>query len=208
MELVELRSKGLGAGFRALNGDGEIQSTQGGVARKKGPRKRGRGDGDAGEEEESEEEADDSAAVPATQTQSVRGKGEMAGSLKRHIVGTEFDNLSFPSFPGLPATSRSYILRSTLPSSLLSLMVIPKPLHTAPESDGLSGGGGGTQRIPDCGAILDVDRGDGHGGVGLMGLLWVILGIVLVHDRSIRDGECFVAFFLSMLRVSCLLFGS
>jgi hypothetical protein len=26
------------------------------------------------------------------------------------------------------------------------------------------------------------------GGVGFMGLTWVILAVILVHDRSIRDG--------------------
>jgi hypothetical protein len=43
----------------------------------------------------------------------------------------------------------------------------------------------------DCGALIDWQKGDGGptGGIAMVGLLWVVLGTILVHDRVLTEGE-------------------
>lgn len=51
-------------------------------------------------------------------------------------------------------------------------------------------GGEGDGTI-DCGALIDWQKGDGgaSGGIALVGLMWVVLGTILVHDRVLAEGE-------------------
>jgi hypothetical protein len=91
------------------------------------------------------------------------------------------------------AGAKAYILRSVLSSSLISLMAKPKPIaqdgSTARVDLAAPTGGEGDGKV-DCGALVDWQKGDGGptGGIALVGLLWVVLGTILVHDRTMLEG--------------------
>ncbi len=99
--------------------------------------------------------------------------------------GPSAHHLPSPSCAG--GASRAYILRSTLPAELLPLLAVPQPLAAARP---FVGGAAGTDRPEDSGAILDLaqDTGGGVGGPACTGLVWTILGLILVNDRSMTDG--------------------
>ncbi|KAJ9116900.1 hypothetical protein QFC22_004557 [Naganishia vaughanmartiniae] len=90
------------------------------------------------------------------------------------------------------AGAKAYILRSVLPASLISLMSKPKPLaqdgSTAHIDLAAPTGGEGDGKV-DCGALIDWQKGDGGptGGIAMVGLLWVVLGTILVHDRTLQE---------------------
>jgi hypothetical protein len=93
---------------------------------------------------------------------------------------------------GVPAT-KGYILRSTLPDTLLPLLSEPRPisLEGADARVNLAAPTGGEGDGVDCGALIDWQKGDGGptGGIAMVGLLWVVLGTILVHDRVLTEGE-------------------
>ncbi|KAJ9122687.1 hypothetical protein QFC24_004116 [Naganishia onofrii] len=97
------------------------------------------------------------------------------------------------------AGAKAYILRSVLSSSLISLMTKPKPIaqdgSTARVDLAAPTGGEGDGKV-DCGALVDWQKGDGGptGGIALIGLLWVVLGTILVHDRTMLEDKIKLAF--------------
>ncbi|KAJ9113844.1 hypothetical protein QFC19_000037 [Naganishia cerealis] len=90
------------------------------------------------------------------------------------------------------SAAKAYILRSVLPMSLVSLLNEPRPIshdgHSAHIDLAAPTGGEGDGKI-DCGALIDWQKGDGGptGGIAMVGLLWVVLGTILVHDRTLSE---------------------
>ncbi|KAI5452756.1 CCAAT- binding transcription factor component [Naganishia albida] len=87
--------------------------------------------------------------------------------------------------------AKGYILRSTLPDALLPLLSEPRPISRE-GSDArvnLAAPTGGDGDGVDCGALIDWQKGDGGptGGIAMVGLLWVVLGTILVHDRVMTE---------------------
>ena len=78
--------------------------------------------------------------------------------------------------PAGSSSGKAWVLRSILPSSLIASMNEPKTLATNPR---------------DSGAILDWPKGDGAvgGGIPFKGILFTILGIILVRDRMIPETQ-------------------
>lgn len=71
------------------------------------------------------------------------------------------------------------------------MLSVPNPLPIT-ANDQLSGDEDeGEARLNDSGAILNWDKGDGtpSGVVGLIGICWMILAVILVSGRSCIDGE-------------------
>ncbi|KAJ9101845.1 hypothetical protein QFC21_003185 [Naganishia friedmannii] len=87
---------------------------------------------------------------------------------------------------------KAYILRSVLSPALISAMAKPKPLAqdgSTADIDLAAPTGGEADGKVDCGALIDWQKGDGGptGGVAMIGLLWVVLGTILVHDRTLLE---------------------
>jgi hypothetical protein len=81
--------------------------------------------------------------------------------------------------------SKSWILRSTLPPELIAAMNLPNEIVSRGEDEE------NHPAIKDCGALLHWDKGDGiaGGGVALKGILFTLLALILVRDRSVSDCE-------------------
>lgn len=88
-----------------------------------------------------------------------------------------------------------YILRSVLAPALLARLSDPKPIpfpENIPTDVDDDAGYVRNAVAEDCGAVLDWEKGDGGatgGGAACIGILFVVLGLILVHDRAMRDGE-------------------
>jgi hypothetical protein len=81
--------------------------------------------------------------------------------------------------------SKSWILRSMLPPELIAAMNLPNEIVSRGEDEE------NHPTIKDCGALLHWGKGDGiaGGGVALKGILFTLLALILVRDRSISDCE-------------------
>lgn len=80
-----------------------------------------------------------------------------------------------------------------MPDALLPLLSEPRPISRE-GSDArvnLAAPTGGEGDGVDCGALIDWQKGDGGptGGIAMVGLLCVVLGTILVHDRVMTEGE-------------------
>lgn len=93
---------------------------------------------------------------------------------------------------GAPA-AKGYILRSTLPDNLIPLLSEPRPISLEGSDARVNPAAptGGEGDGVDCGALIDWQKGDGGptGGIAMVGLLWVVLGTILVHDRVLTEGQ-------------------
>ncbi|KAK8844165.1 hypothetical protein IAR55_006959 [Kwoniella newhampshirensis] len=155
-ELYELRPRNKGEAVRQAEG-GATQTqtqtqTQAQTQRKKGKGRARQLDVIQEDEEEEEEDEDVDEIVPATQTQrATKGAG-----------------------------SKTYILRSTLPSQLLAAMSNPAPFPMGVQED---------DDPEDSGALINWEKGDGtsSGHVGLLGVRTVILSIVMCLGRVVTD---------------------
>jgi hypothetical protein len=121
-------------------------------------------------------DADDTAEAPA------KKKGEV--DMERRCClnrGLNLDRTRFAAASG----SKSWILRSTLPPELIAAMNLPNEIVSRGEDEE------NHPAIKDCGALLHWDKGDGiaGGGVALKGILFTLLALILVRDRSISDCE-------------------
>lgn len=93
------------------------------------------------------------------------------------------------------SAQRMYILRSALPPALVERLAEPRPIafpENIPNDQDNDAGYVRNAVLEDCGAVLDWEKGDGGaagGGAACIGILFVILGLILVHDRAMKDGE-------------------
>lgn len=93
-----------------------------------------------------------------------------------------------------PPAAKGFILRSILSDGLIALINEPRPISVQGEDareDRAAPTGGEGDGLVDCGALIDWQKGDGgpSGGIALVGLMWVVLGTILVHDRVMSEGE-------------------
>lgn len=119
-------------------------------------------------------DVDDAAEAPA------KKKGEI-DMIRRCCLNREltFGHTQLAAASG----SKSWILRSTLPPELIAAMNLPNEIVSRGEDEE------NHPAIKDCGALLHWDKGDGiaGGGVALKGILFTLLALILVRDRSISD---------------------
>ena len=123
---------------------------------------------------------DDSGALePAT-----KRKG-----ISRHLEVGRFYFADFPDPLVAAPGSKAWILRSTLSIELIREMNRPIAIDLPQD-------GNRRPRRKDCGALLAWDKGDGvlGGGVALKGVLFTLLAIILVRDRTISDCKHSYAF--------------
>ncbi|KAG7571035.1 hypothetical protein FFLO_00999 [Filobasidium floriforme] len=115
--------------------------------------------------------------VDTNETQ-VQGKGK-----KR--ANDADDAAEAPAKKKAASGSKSWILRSTLPPELIAAMNMPNEIVSRGEDEE------NHPAIRDCGALLHWDKGDGiaGGGVALKGILFTLLALILVRDRSISDSR-------------------
>ncbi|WWC91027.1 uncharacterized protein L201_005967 [Kwoniella dendrophila CBS 6074] len=123
-------------------------------------------------------------AAEATQTQAQAKKGK--GRARQNGDNDDEDDEEEAQGPTQTqrtksASTKVYILRSTLPPDLLAAMSNPSPLPLGLDSE--------ENQEHDSGALIQWEKGDGtsSGHIALLGIRTVILAIVLTSGRVITD---------------------